>query len=169
MRRIGVLMGNAETDPQAQSEITAFRQGLQKLGWAGRNVRIAYRWAGGENIRTLAKELIALEPDALLAVSTPAVAALMDETRIVPIVFVRVADPPDDGVVDSMAKPSGNVTGLSVLEPSIAGKWLQLLREIAPGVARVTVMFNPATAPYRAGSDFLRVAQAAAPLLGMEV
>jgi ABC-type uncharacterized transport system substrate-binding protein len=171
MRRIGVLMGNAETDPQAQSEITAFRQGLQKLGWTGSNLRIAYRWAGGEanRTRTLAKELIALEPDAVLAVSTPAVAALMDETRIVPIVFVRVADPLGDGVVDSMAKPSGNVTGFSVLEPSIAGKWLQLLREIAPGVARVTVMFNPATAPYRAGSDFLHVAEAAAPLLGMEV
>ncbi len=92
MRRIGVLMGNAETDPQAQSEITAFRQGLQKLGWTGRNVRIAYRWAAGDanRMRTLARELVALQPDAIFAVTTPAVAALLGETRTVPIVFARV-------------------------------------------------------------------------------
>ena len=168
MRRIGVLMGPAESDPQAQSEIAAFRQGLQKLGWTGRNVRIAYRWAAGEvnRMRTSARELIALQPDAVLVVSTPAVAAMVNETRTIPIVFVRVADPLGDGFVNSMAKPGGNVTGFTVLEPSIASKWLQVLKQIAPAVARVTLMFNPATAPFRGGLDFLRVAEAAAPSVG---
>jgi len=171
MRRIGVLMGPAESDPQAQSEIAAFRQGLQKLGWTGRNVRIAYRWAAGEvnRMRTSARELIALQPDAVLVVSTPAVAAMVNETRTIPLVFVRVADPLGDGFVDSMAKPGGNVTGFTVLELSIAGKWLQVLKQIAPAVARVTLMFNPATAPFRGGLDFLRVAEAAAPSVGVEV
>src|SRR5262245_4699313 len=116
MRRIGVLMGPAESDPQAQSEIAAFRQGLQKLGWTGRDVRIAYRWAAGEvnRMRTSARELIALQPDAVLVVSTPAVAAMVNETRTIPIVFVRVADPLGDGFVNSMAKPGGNVTGFTV-------------------------------------------------------
>src|SRR5271166_5873133 len=132
VRRIGVLMGFAENDPQAQAEITAFRQGLQRLGWAGRNIRIAYRWGQGEadRIRTVARELIALQPEAVLAVSTPAAKALLGETRTVPIVFVRVADPLGDGLVDSMASPSGNVTGFSIQELSLAGKWLQLLKEI---------------------------------------
>jgi putative ABC transport system substrate-binding protein len=140
LRRVGVLMGNAESDPQGQSEIGAFRQGLQRLGWTGRNVRIAYRWADGEvdRMRTFARGLIGLQPDAVLAISTPAVNALVRETRTIPIVFVRVADPLGDGVVDSMAKPGGNVTGFSTLEPTIAGKWLQLLKKIAPGVTHVT-------------------------------
>jgi putative tryptophan/tyrosine transport system substrate-binding protein len=126
VRRIGVLMGFAENDPQSQAEITAFRQGLQRLGWAGRNIRIAYRWGQGEadRIRTVARELIALQPEAVLAASTPAVKALSDETHTIPIVFVRVADPLGDGLVDSMASPSGNVTGFSTFEPSMAGKWL---------------------------------------------
>jgi putative ABC transport system substrate-binding protein len=139
--------GASESDPQGQSEITAFRQGLQTLGWTGRNARIAYRWADGEvnRMRSFARGLIALQPDAVLAVTTPAVTALVDETRTVPIVFVRVSDPL--GFVSSLAKPSGNVTGFSNFEPSLAGKWLQLLKEIAPAVARVTVMLNPATTP----------------------
>ena len=171
VRRIGVLMGFAENDPQAQAEITAFRQGLQRLGWAGRNIRIAYRWGQGEadRIRTVARELIALQPEAVLAVSTPAAKALLGETRTVPIVFVRVADPLGDGLVDSMASPSGNVTGFSIQELSLAGKWLQLLKEIAPNVAHATVIFNPATAPYGGGLDFLRVAEAAAPSVGVKV
>jgi len=171
MRRVGVLMGTAESDPQGQSEIAAFRQGLQRLGWTGRNVRIAYRWGAGEVNRmgAFARELIALQPDAVLAISTSAVKALIRETRTVPIVFVRVPDPLGDGLVDSLAKPGGNVTGFSTLEASIAGKWLQLLKEIAPSVTHVTVMFNPATAPYRGGLDFLRYAEAAAPSAGVEV
>ena len=164
-------MGHAESDPQAQSEITAFRQGLQKLGWTGRNVRIAYRYGDGEvsRMRTFAKELIALQPDAVLAVTTPAVKALEGETRTIPIVFVRVGDPFGDGLVDNAAKPSGNVTGFTTLEPSIAGKWLQLLKEIAPGIARVTFMFNPATAPYRGGLGFLQITEAAALSAGVKV
>jgi putative ABC transport system substrate-binding protein len=171
LRRLGVLMGFAENDPQSQAEITAFRQGLQKLGWTGRNIRIAYRWGQAEldQTRTAARELMALQPEALLAVSTPAVKALLDETRTVPIVFVRVSDPLGDGVVDSMARPSGNVTGFSNFELSIAGKWLQLLKEIAPNVERTTVMFNPATAPYKGGSDFLQVAEAAGLSVGVKV
>ena len=117
VRRIGVLMGAAENDPQSQAEITAFRQGLQRLGWMGRNIRIAYRWGQGEADRTrkAAGELIALQLEAVLASSTPAVKALSGETRTVPIVFVRVADPLGDGLVDSMASPSGNVAGFSTL------------------------------------------------------
>src|SRR5262245_21604026 len=171
MRRIAVLMGLAESDPQAQSEITTLRQELEKLGLTGLNVRIAYRWAAGEinRMRISARELIALQPDAVLAVSTAAVAAMLNETRTVPIVFVRVPDPLGDGLVNSTAKPGGNVTGFSVLEPPIAGKWLQVLKQIAPGLARVTIMFNPATAPLRGGLDFLRFAEAAAPSVGVEV
>jgi len=168
IRLIGVLMGPGETDPQAQSEITAFRQGLQALGWTGRNVRIAYRWANGEvnRMRTFARELVALQPDAVLAVTTPAVAALVEETRTIPIVFVRVADPLV--FVDSMSKPGGHITGFGNFEPSLAGKWVQLLKEIAPSVARVTVMFNPATTP-KGGLDFLRFAKDAAPSVGVEI
>ena len=148
-RRIGVLMGPAESDPEAQSEITAFRQSLQKLGWTGSKVRIAYRWAAGDAalMRTFASELMAFQPDAVLAVSTPAVAALVRETRTVPIVFLRVADPVGEGFVNSLARPNGNVTGFSNVVYSFAGKWVQLLKEITPGLTRVTVMFNPTTAP----------------------
>src|SRR5262245_14190935 len=170
MRRIGVLTGLAEIDPAAQSEISAFRQGLQRLGWTGRNARIVYRWGNGEvdRIRTFAREFTALQPDAVLAVSTAAVRALMGETRTVPIVFVRVPDPTGDGLIDNLAKPGGNVTGFSVFEPSIAGKWLQLLKEIAPGVTHVAVMFNPATAPYRRGLDFIRIVEATAQSIGVK-
>jgi putative ABC transport system substrate-binding protein len=170
VRRISVLMGPAESDPEARSEIAAFRQSLQKLGWTGGKVRIAYRWAAGDaaRMRTFASELIALQPDAVLAVTTPALAALVGETRTVPIVFVRVADPVGDGFVNSLAKPGGNVTGHSNFAPSLAGKWLQLLKEIAPGLARVTVMFNPVTTP-GGGLDFLRFAEAAAPSAGVQV
>src|SRR5262249_1383201 len=171
VRRIGVLRGDAETGPEGQSENSAFRQGLQRLGWTGRNVRILYRWGNGDvdRIQTFARELIALQPDGVLAVSTPALRALVAETRTVPFVFVRVGDPLGDGFVDNPAKPGGNITGFSLLEPPIAGKWLQLLKEIAPGVTRVAVMFNPVTAPYRGGLDFFHVAEAAGQSMGMKV
>jgi putative ABC transport system substrate-binding protein len=168
-RRIGVLMGPGESDPEAQSEITTFRRALQDLGWVGgRNVRIAYRWANGDvnRMRMSASDLIALQPDAILAVTTPVVTALVAETNTVPIVFVRVSDPL--GFVDSLARPSGNVTGFSNFQPSLAGKWVQLLKEIAPAIVRVTMMFNPATTP-NSGLDFLRFAEAAAPAAGVQV
>jgi putative ABC transport system substrate-binding protein len=169
-QRVGVLMGPAENDPEAQSEIAAFRQGLQKLGWTGRNVRIAYRWAAGDanRMQTAARELVALQPNAILAVSTPAVAALLGETRTVPIVCTRVSDPVASGFVSNLAKPDGSVTGFSTFEPSLAGKWLQLLKDVVPSIARVTLMFNPATASV-GGSDYLRFAEAAASSMGIEV
>jgi putative ABC transport system substrate-binding protein len=170
MRRVSVLMGPAENDPEAQSEIAAFRQGLQKLGWTGRNVRIAYRWAAGDanRMQTAARELVALQPDVILAVATPAVTALLGETRTIPIVFARVADPVASGFVHNLAKPDGNATGFSNLEPPLAGKWLQLLKDVVPSIARVTLMFNPATAP-GGGSGYLRFAEAAASSMGIEV
>jgi ABC-type uncharacterized transport system substrate-binding protein len=170
-RRIGVLMGPAETDPEGQSEITAFRRGLQSLGWTGgRDVRISYRWAGGDTDRmqTFAKELMALQPDVILATTTPVVAALLRESRTVPVVFVRVADPINSGFVSNWARPGGNVTGFAFFEPSLLTKWLGLLKEIAPGIARVTAMFNPATTS-GAGLNFLRLAEAAAPSTAVEL
>src|SRR5262249_29468561 len=142
-------MGPAENDLEAQSEIAAFRQGLQRLGWTGRNVRIAYRWAAGDanRMQTAARELVALQPDAILAVTTPAVAVLLGETRTVPIVFARVSDPIASGFVSNLTRPNGNVTGFSSFEPSLAGKWLQLLKDVVPSIARVTLMFNPVTTP----------------------
>jgi putative tryptophan/tyrosine transport system substrate-binding protein len=170
VQRVSVLMGPAENDPEAQSEIAAFRQGLQKRGWTGRNVRVAYRWAAGDanRMQTAARELVALQPDAILGVTTPAVVALLGETRTVPIVFVRVSDPVASGLVSNLAKPDGSVTGFSTYEFSLAGKWLQLLKDVVPSIARVTLMFNPATAP-SGGSDFLRSAEAAASSMGIEV
>jgi putative ABC transport system substrate-binding protein len=116
-------------------------------------------------MRAFAKELIALQPDAVLAVTTPVLSALADETRTVPIVFVRVSDPL--GFVSSLAKPGGNITGLSNFEPSVAGKWVQLLKEIAPAIVRISIMFNPATTP-KSGVDFLRYAEAAAQSAGVQ-
>ena len=170
VQQVSVLMGPAESDPEAQSEVVAFRQGLQKLGRTGRNVRIAYRWAAGDanRMRTLARELVALQPDAIFAVTTPAVAALLGETRTIPIVFARVSDPVGSGFISSLAKPNGNVTGFTNFERSLSGKWLQLLKEIAPGLARVTLMFNPVTTP-GGGSDFLQLAEAAASSMGIDV
>ena len=170
-RRIGVLTGTAESDPEGQSEVAAFRDGLKDLGWAGgRNVQMAYRWAAGDadRMRIFARELVALQPDAVLAITTPVVAALLRETRTVPIVFVRVSDPVARGFVPNLANPGGNVTGFTNFETSIAGKWLELLKEIAPRITRVTVMFNPATAP-GGGSYFLRLLEAAAPSFAVEV
>jgi putative tryptophan/tyrosine transport system substrate-binding protein len=151
VRRIGVLMGFAESDREGQAFVAAFREGLQKLGWAeGRNIRIDYRWTGldTELIQRFAKELVALRPDLILTQSTPATAELLRQTRTIPIVFALVADPIGSGFVASFPHPGGNVTGFVTMEPSLAGKWLELLKEIAPRVARVAMLFNPATAPY---------------------
>src|SRR6516164_4587226 len=151
MRRIGVLMGFPESDSQAQRYIAAFRDGLQKLGWTeGRNTRIETRWAtpaDAESMQRFAKELVALQPDLILTSTTPTTAALLQQTRTIPIIF-NVADPVGSGFVASLARPGGNVTGFNVSEPGLAGKWLELLKEIAPRVARVAMLFNPASAPY---------------------
>src|SRR6266851_2231496 len=151
VRRIGVLMPLAESDPQAQAWIAAFRDGLQKLGWTeGRNILIDYRWAAGdtEAMQRFAKELVALQPEVILSQSTPTTAALLQQTRTIPIVFAVVVDPVGSGFVASLPRPGGNITGFTQMEPTMAGKWLELLKEIAPRVDRVAFLFNPATATY---------------------
>jgi putative tryptophan/tyrosine transport system substrate-binding protein len=169
MRRIGVLMPSAADDPEFQARITAFLQGLAQLGWLdGRNVRIDTRWgvADADRIRKYVAELVALAPDVILANSSAAVAPLLQATRTVPIVFTTVADPVGAGYVDSLARPGGKVTGFIVFEYSIAAKWLQLLKEIAPGVTRAAVLRESAIA---AGPAQFGVIQAVAPSLGVEV
>jgi putative ABC transport system substrate-binding protein len=152
VRRIGVLMGFAESDPVVQAYSVAFREGLQKLGWtAGHNIRIDTRWAtprDAEARQRFAKELVALQPDVIISHNTPTTAALLQQTRTIPIVFVIVSDPVGSGFAASFPRPGGNVTGFTNIEPTMAGKWLELLKEIAPRVNRVVLLFNPATAPY---------------------
>ena len=151
MRRIGVLMPFAESDPYATAQLSGFIQGLAQLGWTdGRNVRMDLRWTAGsvDRTRMFAKELVDLQPDVILAHSTPPTAALQQETRTIPIVFAVVSDPVGVGFVASLPHPGGNLTGFIHMEASMGGKWLELLREIAPGVKRATIMFNPNTAPY---------------------
>jgi len=151
MRLIGVLMAYAESDPEGRAWVAAFRERLQKLGWAeGRNVRIATRWATPdvEAMQRFAKELVALQPDLILSQSTPTTAALLQHTRTIPIIFANIADPVGSGFVASFSRPSGNATGFVLFEPTMAGKWLELLKEIAPRVNRVAFLFNPATATY---------------------
>jgi putative ABC transport system substrate-binding protein len=151
IRRIGVLMSLADSDLEAQARVAAFRKGLQTLGWAeGRNVRIDIRWAASDAalMQRFAKEFIALQPDLILSHNTPTTASLLQQTRTIPIVFVIVSDPVGSGFVASFSRPGGNVTGFTNIEPMMAGKWLELLKEVAPSVARVALLFNPATAPY---------------------
>jgi len=166
MRRIGVLMGY----PEAQSEFTSFMYELRKLGWVdGRNLRIDTRWgipADPDSMHRFARELVALQPDLILSQSTPTTAALLQETRIIPIVFAIVADPVGSGFVASLARPGGNATGFVVTESSLGGKWLELLREIAPRVTRVAALFNPAMAPY--AEYYLKPFKAAAPSFAVE-
>lgn len=160
--RIGVLMSLSDNDPGAKVEASALESGLQILGWTnGANTEIDYRWPGGsvEQSRVFAKEIVALHPDILVARSTPATLALMSETQAIPIVFVQVADPVASGIVANLAKPGGNVTGFTNVEPSLGGKWLELLKEAAPTLRHVAIMFNPATAPYSSGfSDSIATA-----------
>jgi putative ABC transport system substrate-binding protein len=151
VRRIGVLMVDAESDPEGQSHAKAIRDGLKQLGWTeGSNVKIDYRWAAGDAglIRTFAKELVELQPEVILARSTPATAVLKAETRTIPIVFTTVSDPIGSGFVANLAHPGGNITGFTNFESSISGKWLGLLKEIAPRITQVGAMYNPETAPY---------------------
>ena len=150
MRHIGVLMGLDENDPMAKTYVSALTQALADLGWTdGRNVRMDLRWGGADinRIRTLAKELVGLQPDIIVTDSTLPAAALQRETRTIPIVFVAGADPVASGIVPRLNQPGGNITGFATLEPSLGGKWLELLSEIAPGIKRAAIMFNPDTAP----------------------
>jgi putative ABC transport system substrate-binding protein len=150
VRRIGVLMALDENDPLAKPRVSAFTQALADLGWTdGRNVRTDLRWGGGDTnrIRALAQELVRLQPDIILADSTPATIAVQRETRTIPIVFANVSDPVASGIVARLDRPSGNITGFATLEASLGGKWLELLSEIAPELKRAAIMFNPDTAP----------------------
>ena len=152
LRRIGVLMGYAESNVEGQAFVAAFREELLKLGWAeGRNLRSDYRWAppgDAEATRRFAKELVTLQPNLILAHNTAATASALEQTHTIPILFAIVADPVGSGFVASLSRPGGNVTGFTILEGSVAGKWLELLKEIAPRVARVAFLFNRKTAPY---------------------
>ncbi len=146
VRRIALMPPATENDTESQARLAAFRDGLEKLGWReGRNIRFEQRWTGGnpELIKTYAAELVALGPDLILVGLTPAVQALKRETSTIPIVFANVADPVGSGLVASLAKPGGNVTGFSAVEYDIIGKWLELLKELAPGIERVALLGNP--------------------------
>jgi putative tryptophan/tyrosine transport system substrate-binding protein len=170
MLRIGVLMGYAENDPEGEARVAAFREGLQNLGWVeGRNIRIDTRWATpGDAVsrQRFAQELAALRPDLILSHGTPTTATLLQQTRTIPILFAGVSDPVGSGFVASFPRPGGNITGFITMEPTMAGKWLELLKEIAPRVARVALLFNPATAPY--AEYWLTPFKAAAALFALE-
>jgi ABC-type uncharacterized transport system substrate-binding protein len=169
LRRIGVLMNLAADDPQSPVRIAALLQGLQELGWAdGRNMRLEYRWGANdvERGRRFAAEMVALRPEVILASGSPSVGALQQVTRAVPIVFVAVIDPVGSGFVDSLAQPGGNITGFTLFEFGVSGKWLELLKEVAPRVTRVGVLRDPALA---SGGGQLGAIQSVAPSFGVEV
>jgi putative tryptophan/tyrosine transport system substrate-binding protein len=168
-RRIGVLIPPAENDPEAQAWMAAFREGLEKLGWTdGHNIRIETRWgvADANSMQRVTQELVALQSDVILTNNTPTVQLLLQQTRSIPIVFVNLVDPVSSGLVASLARPGGNATGFTIMEGTMAGKWLELLKQIAPHVTRVAFLFNPATAPY--AEYFLGPYKSAAPSLGLE-
>jgi ABC-type uncharacterized transport system substrate-binding protein len=167
MRRIGVLMGVKQDNPQEQAGVVAFQQALLELGWIdGRNIRLDYRWATGDpdRVRADARDLVQSAPDAIVANSTPAARAFQQATRAVPIVFVAVADPVRTGVVLSLAHPGGNITGFTNFEASMGGKWLEFLKEIAPRTTRVALIFNPDTH----SGQFFQSLEAVGPSLGIE-
>jgi putative ABC transport system substrate-binding protein len=169
VRHIGVLMNGAATETAPQSYVAAFIETLRQLGWTeGQNVRIDIRWSAGDAAlaRIYAAQLIGLTPDVILASSTTNLTALRQATSIVPIVFVQVSDPVEQGFVTSVTRPGGNLTGFSMYEFSVGGKWLDLLKEIAPALARVGVMFNPDTSPQ--SKFFMRSIEAAAPSRGVQ-
>jgi putative ABC transport system substrate-binding protein len=164
VRRLGVLLSLAESDPEGKAQLSGFTQGLAELGWIdGRNLRTEVRWGRGDvdRIRTLAKELVTLQPDVILAHGTPVTAALQRETRTIPIVFVTVSDPVGDGFVQGLPHPGGNITGFLTSESTIAAKMFELLTEIAPGLKRAAMLFNPDTAP-GGGAYYFRDFEAAA-------
>ncbi len=168
MRRIGVLFGFAEHDPESLPRVTAFRQALERHGWTqDRNVRIDYRWGASDNnrLRNEARELIGLGPDVIVAESTPAVSALQQVTRDTPIVFLIASNPIGSGFVSNLARPGGNITGFTNFMPSMGGKWLEVLKDIAPHISRVAAIFNPQT---HTGQFSKKLAEVA-PLLKVEL
>ena len=158
VRRIGVLTGYGESDLEAQARLAIFRQSLQQLGWTiGRNLFVDYRWSRGdtEQARSLAKELVELRPDVILGETTSSVRALQQTTAAIPIVFTNFSNPLGSGFVASMARPGGNITGFTNFESSMGGKWLEVLKEVVPGVARAAVMFNPTVSTHIAKGYYL--------------
>jgi putative ABC transport system substrate-binding protein len=166
--RVGVLVAGAENDREQQTRLAALRRGLEQSGWLeGNNVRVEYRYSGaGERIEALAKELVALQPDVIVSPGTGATAAAYQATSTIPIVFVAVSDPVGAGFVASLSRPGGNITGMLNLEASITGKWMGMLKEIAPHLKRLALLGNPKTSPY---DYYLRAAEAIAPSLAVEV
>jgi ABC-type uncharacterized transport system substrate-binding protein len=169
LRRLGVLISSGERDPETQLRLGAFREGLQKLGWAeGRNLQIDYRWGSGsiEQTRTYAAELVALKPDVIFGAPSTAAVALHRETRTIPIVFAQVTDPAGLGMVESLPRPGGNITGFAVFEYAIALKWLELLKQIAPQVTRVGMLYDPEqpTAP-----GYIKTIEATAPSFKVQI
>src|SRR5262245_5207436 len=165
VRRIGVLVNTAPDDPESQTSVAAFKEALQQLGWSeARNLRIDYRGAAGnaERMQALAKELLALQPHVILTRSTPVTAAFLKQTQQIPIVFTVVSDPVGDHFVESLARPGGNTTGFTNVESSLTGKWLGLLKEIAPSVKRVAFIFDPKLAA-GGGSYYTGLIEASAP------
>jgi putative tryptophan/tyrosine transport system substrate-binding protein len=165
VRRIGVLLTAAADDPESQTSLAAFKEALKQLGWSeSTNLRIDYRGAAGdpERIQTFAKELVALQPHVILARSTPVTAALLKQTRTIPIVFTVVSDPVGEHFVESLARPGGNATGFTNVEYSLTGKWLELLKEVAPSIKRVAFVFDPKLAP-GAGTYYTRLIESSAP------
>ena len=150
IRRIGVVHGLAESDPQAALRVAALQQGLRDLGWVeGGNIQLTYRWASdASQAQAHAKELVSMAPDAILAHGTPELVALRQETRTIPIVFVVVVDPVGQGFVPNLARPGGNITGFTNYESTIGGKWLEMLKELSPGIRRAALLYNPNTAPF---------------------
>jgi putative ABC transport system substrate-binding protein len=174
MRRIGVLMGYDESDPEGRARLSGFTQGLTELGWTeGRNVRMDLRWIGADTnrIQALSQELVALQPDLIVTSSIPATVAVQRETRTIPIVFGNVSDAVVSGIVARLDRPSGNITGFADYEASMGGKWLEVLSEIAPGLKRAAIMFNPDTAlvstympSFEAAARLLKVVATIAPV-----
>ena len=170
VRRIGVLMPFTDGDAVGLRRVKIFTQALQDLGWTdGQNTRIDYRWPGGdiEQIQSLAKELVGSRPDVVVGIGQAPTAALQQATRTIPIVFGMSIDPVAQGIVESLARPGGNATGFFATEPSLGGKWLELLKEIVPGLRRVAVLFNPETST--GGTSYLHAVETAAPLFSVAV
>jgi putative tryptophan/tyrosine transport system substrate-binding protein len=170
VRKIGVLFAFFDTDPESQSRMTAFQQELENLGWrAGHNIQIEYRWANGdaERFRSFAAELVAARPDVLVGHASPGAEALARETRTIPIIFAVVSDPVGSGLAASLSEPGRNATGFTNFAPSTGAKLVEFLKALSPRLARVALLFNPATAPGR-GSTYLQSVEAAAQFLGMD-
>jgi putative ABC transport system substrate-binding protein len=171
LKHLGILMGYAEEDPDTQARKRAFSEAFEQLGWKdGHNIAITYRFGVGEmdRVRGYAKELVGLNPDVIVCETTPALKAVADQTTTIPVVFVSVTDPVSGGFVADLARPGGNITGFTNFEPTMGGKWIELLKNVAPGSRRAGIIFNPETAP-GGGGFFLKSVAASAPALALEV